>query len=81
MKTLVFGHYYSLKNVPQGTRKEARAMDCQAAPAGTEEGVRRVVFSPLCCESGAVHGGEAASLTGQGDTHRSNTRNMKLEDS
>ena len=42
----------------------------------------RVVLGPLRHEAGAVHGGEEeASPRGPGDTHRSNTRNMKLEDS
>lgn len=50
--------------------------------AGRPEREQRKVFSPLCCKAGAMHGGEEeASRLGLGDTHRSNTRNMKLEDS
>lgn len=63
------GHYYySLKNVPQSRDqgKRPEPWTARQALAGPEEGVRRVVFSPLCCESGAVHGGEAASQVGAG---------------
>lgn len=42
----------------------------------------RVVFSPLSFKAGEVQGGEEEAFrSGKGDTHRSNTRNMKLEDS
>lgn len=57
-----------MKNVPQSGHqgKRPEPWTARQALAGTEAGVSRVVFSPLCCASGAVHGGEEASQIGAG---------------
>lgn len=54
-----------------------------ARASGTQEGVSGVVLAHCAVRLGPRMEGRRRRLlrSGQGDTHRSNTRNMKLEDS
>lgn len=53
-----------------------------ARATGTQEGVSRVALAHCAVRPGPRTEGRRTLLrSGQGDTHRSNTRNMKLEDS